>query len=147
MCFRWRKLDVATVVGVCRYIYTECKKTVSILVLCECEKLRILKLFLGYQLFRILQIIIRVLDANDNTPNFQDEASVSVGEETSPGTVVFTAVARDPDAGQNGIVMYEIISGNEQGMCDFQRLFLTSTSSCFFSQCHQIHYLRVALTS
>lgn len=61
-------------------------------------------------------IIIKVLDANDNTPKFQNKASVSVGEDTSPGTVVFTAVARDPDAGQNGIVMYAIISGNERGI-------------------------------
>lgn len=95
--------------------------------------------------FLNLQIIIKVLDANDNTPKFQSEASVSVGEDTSPGTVVFTAVARDPDAGQNGRVMYEIISGNEQGMCDFQSLSLTATRSCFYPY-HQIHYLRVALT-
>jgi len=80
--------------------------------------MRILFLF-----FLILQIIIKVLDANDNTPKFENKASVSVGEDTSPATVVFTVAARDPDAGQNGIVMYEIIAGNEQGMCDFQRLF------------------------
>ena len=103
-------------------------RKVSILVLCECKNLR--TLFLGYQLsiilkhvfFRILQIIIKVLDVNDNTPKFQNETSVSLGEDTSPGTVVFTVVARDPDAAQNGAVMYDIISGNEQGMCDFQRL-------------------------
>jgi len=99
----------------------------SILVSCECKKMRILFLF-----FLILQIIIKVLDANDNTPKFENEVSVSVGEDTSPGTVVFTVAARDPDAGQNGLVMYEIIAGNEQGMCDFQMLFLTATSSCFF---------------
>jgi len=56
------------------------------------------------------------MDANDNTPKFQNEASVSTGEDTSPGTVVFTVEARDPDAGQNGLVMYEIIAGNEQGI-------------------------------
>ena len=103
-------------------------RKVSILVLCQCKNLR--TLFLGYQLsiilkhvfFRILQIIIKFLDVNDNTPKFQNEASVSLGEDTSPGTVVFTVVARDPDAAQNGAVMYDIISGNEQGMCDFQRL-------------------------
>ena len=107
-------------------------RKVSILVLCECKNSR--TLFLGCQLsiilkhvfFRILQIIIKVLDVNDNTPKFQNEASVSLGEDTSPGTVVFTAVASDPDAAQNGVVMYEIISGNEQGMCDFQRLFFNS---------------------
>jgi len=70
--------------------------------------------------FLILQIIIKVLDANDNTPKFQSEASVSAGEDTSSGTVVFTVWARDPDAGQNGMVMYEIIAGNEQGMVTFR---------------------------
>lgn len=86
-------------------------------------------------LFLILQIIIKVLDANDNTPKFQNPESVSLGEDTSQGTVVFTVAARDPDAGQNGTVMYEIIKGNEQGTTaclDFQRLLLTATSSCVF---------------
>ena len=96
--------------------------------------------FLGYQLsitlltyiFIILQIIIKVLDANDNTPKFQNVTSVSVGEDTSPGTVVFTVAARDPDAGQNGIVRYEIIAGNEQGMCTltFTGCLFTATCNC-----------------
>lgn len=59
-------------------------------------------------------------------------ASVSVGEDISPGTVVFTVAARDPDAGQNGIVMYDIIAGNEQGMCElaFTDCLFTATYSC-----------------
>ena len=57
-----------------------------------------------------------MLDVNDNTPKFLSPASVSVREDTPQGTVLVSVVARDPDAGQNGTVMYEIIAGNEQGM-------------------------------
>lgn len=57
-----------------------------------------------------------MLDANDNTPKFVNPASVSVREDTPQGTVLLTVAASDPDAGQNGTVVYEIIAGNEQGM-------------------------------
>lgn len=57
-----------------------------------------------------------MLDANDNTPKFLSPASVSAREDTPHGTVLLTIAASDPDAGQNGTVMYEIISGNEKGM-------------------------------
>lgn len=57
-----------------------------------------------------------MLDVNDNTPKFLSPASVSVREDTPQGTVLLTVVTRDPDAGQNGTVVYKIIAGNEQGM-------------------------------
>ena len=40
---------------------------------------------------------------------------MSVREDTSPGTVIYTVIATDRDVGQNGTVMYEIVGGNEQG--------------------------------
>ena len=79
---------------------------------------------LGYRLlialFLIHQIIISVLDANDNSPKFQNPASVSVREDTSTGSVVLTVKASDRDAGQNGTVVYEIVAGNEQGMSTYK---------------------------
>ncbi|KAJ7389421.1 hypothetical protein OS493_031665 [Desmophyllum pertusum] len=60
-------------------------------------------------------IIISVLDANDNSPKFQNPASVSAREDTSTGSVVLTVKANDRDAGQNGTVVYNIVAGNEKG--------------------------------
>ena len=67
-----------------------------------------------------------MLDANDNTPRFVNAASISVGEDTPQGTVLLPLVARDPDAGPNGTVVYEIITGNEQGMT-YYPLLLNNT--------------------
>lgn len=57
-----------------------------------------------------------MLDVNDNTPKFKNPASVSVQENTPVGTGVLTMVAVDRDAGLNGTVVYDIITGNEQGI-------------------------------
>ena len=56
-----------------------------------------------------------VLDKNDNTPEFQGQASVSVREDASLGSVILTVTATDRDAGPGGTIVYDIISGNEQG--------------------------------
>ena len=61
-----------------------------------------------------------MLDTNDNTPEFQGQASVNVREDTSAGTDILTFTATDRDAGLNGTVLYEIISGNEQGKKEIQ---------------------------
>jgi len=65
--------------------------------------------------FLILKIVVNVVDANDNAPEFQSPASVSISEDTSPGTVILTVSATDEDLGENGTVVYKIVGGNEQG--------------------------------
>lgn len=64
-----------------------------------------------------------MLDTNDNTPEFHGQASVNVREDTSAGTDILTLTATDRDAGLNGTVLYEIISGNEQGKRKYNSLF------------------------
>ncbi|XP_063848744.1 fat-like cadherin-related tumor suppressor homolog isoform X3 [Scylla paramamosain] len=45
------------------------------------------------------QLVVRVLDVNDNRPAFsQPTYEVEVGENTSPGTTIFTLTASDPDS-------------------------------------------------
>ena len=58
-------------------------------------------------------IIIRVLDENDNSPEFtMNRYIASVDEHLSPGTSVLTVEANDADSGAFGEVSYSIMSGN-----------------------------------
>ncbi|XP_064094852.1 fat-like cadherin-related tumor suppressor homolog isoform X3 [Macrobrachium nipponense] len=48
------------------------------------------------------QLIVTVLDVNDNRPAFSEPTyEVEVGENTAPGTTVFTLTASDPDSDQH----------------------------------------------
>ncbi|XP_049339754.1 protocadherin-18b isoform X2 [Astyanax mexicanus] len=50
---------------------------------------------------------IRVLDSNDNSPAFEQQAyAVSVPESAPPGTLLVDLNATDPDEGSNGKVVY-----------------------------------------
>ncbi|XP_053561465.1 protocadherin-8-like [Bombina bombina] len=59
---------------------------------------------------------IRVSDENDNPPMFaQSQFDVSVMENDAPGTYITTVVARDPDAGENGKVTYNLVDTKVMG--------------------------------
>ena len=85
--------------------------------------------------------MVSVLDTNDNTPEFQGRASVNVREDTSAGTDILTLTATDRDAGLNGTVLYEMISGNEQG----KRRKKTVTQSSLFT-CKIVEIVATAST-
>ncbi|KAG8512420.1 Protocadherin-10 [Galemys pyrenaicus] len=56
-------------------------------------------------------LTIRVLDSNDNVPAFdQPVYTVSLPENSPPGTLVIQLNATDPDEGQNGEVVYSFSS-------------------------------------
>lgn len=56
-------------------------------------------------------------DINDNTPFFPPNGyNVKISEGAKADSDVIAAVAIDPDAGNNGILVYELISGNTGGM-------------------------------
>lgn len=56
-------------------------------------------------------IVIRVLDANDNPPAFLVQAyKFFIAENVAAGTVVGTVSAVDPDLGENGVVLYTLVS-------------------------------------
>ena len=59
-------------------------------------------------------LTVRVDDVNDNPPTFvPPEYRVRLLEDLPVGTVVGTVFAVDPDAGNNGVVRYAVVSGGD----------------------------------
>ncbi|KAM4795127.1 protocadherin-8-like [Rhinophrynus dorsalis] len=64
----------------------------------------------------IKQYTIRVSDENDNAPVFAKPVyEVSVMENNAPGAYITTVVARDPDLGHNGKVIYRLVETEIMG--------------------------------
>ncbi|XP_040530390.1 cadherin-23 isoform X4 [Gallus gallus] len=61
-----------------------------------------------------VKVTITVLDENDNSPQFDitSDSAVSVPEDSVVGRRVAVVLARDPDAGSNGQVMFSLTAGN-----------------------------------
>ncbi|XP_075447164.1 protocadherin-8-like [Ascaphus truei] len=72
---------------------------------------------LGSPSFKTInQYTIRVSDENDNTPVFAKPAyEVSVLENNAPGAYITTVIARDPDLGHNGKVIYRLVETEVMG--------------------------------
>ncbi|MEE6461607.1 hypothetical protein FKM82_001338 [Ascaphus truei] len=78
---------------------------------------------------------ITVTDENYHTPEFsQSHISITAPESLTVGTVVRTVSARDRDASMNGIITYNISSGNEAG------LFAINTSTGALSVSKNLDY-------
>uniref|UniRef100_A0A3P9BH59 Dachsous cadherin-related 2 n=1 Tax=Maylandia zebra TaxID=106582 RepID=A0A3P9BH59_9CICH len=61
-------------------------------------------------------VIVTVTDCNDNVPVFSStEYHAQVSENSQLGTKLVQVSAHDPDLGTNGLVRYDIISGNSKG--------------------------------
>uniref|UniRef100_T1ING2 Cadherin domain-containing protein n=1 Tax=Strigamia maritima TaxID=126957 RepID=T1ING2_STRMM len=57
---------------------------------------------------------ISINDVNDNAPEFASHiVRISVSENSSPNTLLYTAHASDPDSGENGTIIYELIHNPE----------------------------------
>ncbi|KAM3840718.1 uncharacterized protein M6D78_007014 [Vipera latastei] len=62
-------------------------------------------------------ILIQVSDINDNAPTFSIPSyTAHVEENTSPGTLVFSVSACDPDVGVNSKLSYSIVDTGNQGL-------------------------------
>ncbi|KAL2722130.1 protocadherin-like wing polarity protein stan isoform X1 [Vespula maculifrons] len=77
------------------------------------------------QATRVLQVIVN--DIDDHKPHFKRSLDsppieLSVSEETSNGTKVGIVEAIDEDIGENGMIDYAIIYGNEAGLFTVERL-------------------------
>ncbi|XP_077053022.1 cadherin-23 isoform X1 [Siphateles boraxobius] len=61
-------------------------------------------------------VSITILDENDNSPEFDitSDVSVAIPEDTPIGQRVAVMLARDKDAGRNGLVNFTLIAGNMQ---------------------------------
>ncbi|KAF7240455.1 Protocadherin gamma-C5, partial [Varanus komodoensis] len=62
-------------------------------------------------------ILIQVSDVNDNAPTFSIPSyTAHVEENASPGTLVFSLSASDPDVGVNSKLSYSIVESSTQGL-------------------------------
>ncbi|XP_059190480.1 protocadherin-23 [Centropristis striata] len=61
-------------------------------------------------------VMVTVTDCNDNAPVFSNtEYHAQVSEKSHVGTRLVQVSAQDPDLGTNGLLRYDIISGNSKG--------------------------------
>lgn len=61
-------------------------------------------------------VMVTVADCNDNAPVFSSaEYHAQVSENSPPGTRLVQVTAQDPDLGTNGLLNFDIISGNGKG--------------------------------
>lgn len=61
-------------------------------------------------------VMVTVADCNDNAPLFSStEYHAQVSESSPVGTRLVQVTAQDPDLGTNGLVTFDIISGNSKG--------------------------------
>ncbi|XP_027139462.1 protocadherin-23 [Larimichthys crocea] len=61
-------------------------------------------------------VMVTVTDCNDNAPVFSStEYHAQVSENSHVGTRLVQVTAQDPDLGTNGLLRYDIISGNSKG--------------------------------
>ncbi len=59
--------------------------------------------------FATSKIVVKLTDVNDKAPTFEKEFyEVSVSENVTPNETFFSVVARDADAGENGVVTYSL---------------------------------------
>ncbi|XP_006629223.2 protocadherin Fat 4 [Lepisosteus oculatus] len=89
---------------------------------------------------------VAVTEENHHTPEFsQGHISVTVLESLSVGTVIRTVSARDKDREMNGIISYNISSGNERGLFKMNSKSgaLTLAKPLDFEE-QQTHELRVS---
>lgn len=64
-----------------------------------------------------IKLKVQITDENDNAPYFVDHSFTAfVDENDAVGDVLATVTAFDKDQGQNGIITYSIVSGNEESL-------------------------------
>uniref|UniRef100_A0A671NB97 Protocadherin Fat 1-like n=1 Tax=Sinocyclocheilus anshuiensis TaxID=1608454 RepID=A0A671NB97_9TELE len=69
---------------------------------------------------------VKILDANDNSPQFLQEAySVDISESTAVGTEIIQVEAKDKDLGDNGVVRYSILADTDQFAIDMETGIVT----------------------
>ncbi|XP_031549118.1 cadherin EGF LAG seven-pass G-type receptor 2-like [Actinia tenebrosa] len=72
----------------------------------------------------VVMVTVKVLDVNDNTPQFVGSLpySVSISSNRNLCSIFFKVSATDRDAGSNGTVRYSITSGNNEGLFSIDSL-------------------------
>lgn len=98
------------------------------------------------QLSGSTNVRVKIEDINDNPPRFsQDVFTVEVPEEVPPPQAVFQVSAKDIDSGDNGVIKYLILSGNEDNVFSINpdTGMLTTTEKLNYENKHE-YLLHVA---
>ena len=67
--------------------------------------------------FRIIKVVLEVMDQNDNSPSFAESAHhtvLSISESASVGTSFLLPSATDADSPQFGVTRYELVTSHRQ---------------------------------
>uniref|UniRef100_A0A665T5P9 FAT atypical cadherin 1a n=1 Tax=Echeneis naucrates TaxID=173247 RepID=A0A665T5P9_ECHNA len=87
---------------------------------------------------------VKILDANDNSPQFlQDSYSVEISESTPVGTEIIQVDSTDKDQGDNGVVRYSILGGTDQFTINEETGVVTVTKP-LDRELHPVYTLKIA---
>lgn len=87
---------------------------------------------------------VKILDANDNSPQFlQESYSVHISESTPVGTEIIQVDSSDRDQGDNGVVKYSILGGTDNFMINEQTGVVTVTKPLDRER-HPFYALKIA---
>uniref|UniRef100_A0A667WI06 FAT atypical cadherin 1a n=1 Tax=Myripristis murdjan TaxID=586833 RepID=A0A667WI06_9TELE len=87
---------------------------------------------------------VKILDANDNSPQFlQDSYSVEISESTPVGTEIIQVDSTDKDQGNNGIVKYSILAGTDHFAINEETGLVTVTKP-LDREMHPVYILKIA---
>ncbi|XP_076875477.1 protocadherin gamma-C5-like isoform X19 [Brachyhypopomus gauderio] len=85
-------------------------------------------------------IPIQILDVNDNSPKFSDKYyKAYVKENNSPGSVICSVSALDPDVGENSKISYSIIESKAQDIPMSSFVYINADNGSIFSM-HSFDY-------
>ena len=73
-------------------------------------------------------LLMIVVDLNDNTPVFSEEAYTFSVPELTETLVGFAVSANDTDMGLNGLVSYTLLDGNDEGLFNLGMELLTEST-------------------
>ncbi|KAK2918784.1 protocadherin Fat 1a isoform X2 [Channa argus] len=87
---------------------------------------------------------VKILDANDNSPQFlQDSYSVEISESIPVGTEIIQVDSTDKDQGDNGIVKYSILGGTDHFAINEESGVVTVTKP-LDRELHPVYSLKIA---
>lgn len=71
---------------------------------------------LPLRVYRILKVVVNVVDINDNSPSFpQPRVTLEIKESSAIGSQIAVPAAEDADVGQFGVQRYELSQSSDSG--------------------------------
>uniref|UniRef100_A0A8C8BUY8 Protocadherin Fat 1-like n=1 Tax=Oncorhynchus tshawytscha TaxID=74940 RepID=A0A8C8BUY8_ONCTS len=87
---------------------------------------------------------VKILDANDNSPQFlQDSYSLEISENTPVGTEIVQVDSTDKDQGDNGVIRYSIVANTDQFAID-ELTGVVTVKKTLDREVHPVYILKIA---